>query len=1408
MIPVRYNPTGVLDKDTDVVYINAGNYTHAVNIRHSGDEQGRSVSTQNAPGTLSKFTLPGSGVSQKRYRLYIDLQNNASSYPTTLYIYDKNKQVVGENTGAFVPVTTTVQDYIDALWTYIGTSTAIYGTSSLTRDVVVDIDGRRGYMEIYATSLPRLSGANDLYGEWFLSFVDSVFVDVHVMSEAVSVDEDFSLVGSIFNGEEIWMALSTPSGRGQIGVAVRNKSDDTYAYTGLISSKKFQFDPEKRIDMQIEKNSMLTSLYFTDNVNPPRVMYYSGAFVADGFTSVNGGRYDLENLPEQITLFSSPGTANLTVEAVLQGGGALKAGNKRYTGRFISDSSVKTNCIQLTNPVPIYSADLAAKAFGDSPGTQTNKVVQLQLNDIPNNLFDYFELICVDYSGDAETAYVVKRIKLDKGISSITIKHGTGDDNTPVAVEEIQAIDSFYAKAKNIRIIETRLVLSNVETLIDSYDLSEWASSITHSLAEKDLVGCGLIGDMTDPDGDFQFGEYSDPINVSYYTGYMKNDTYRFGVEVMWKDTNKWSRSFWVDDIKFNTSATNVTSPNRRTANTLGNNLTDSSAVLVKVPYVNFSFDINYTLSDGSRLRDKVKAIRFVRAERIPEVLATGMGVIGTSAAGLDIYPYGAAFYTRRNASSTYGPYAAANYPNPHSYLWGGVAYLDNAHPAAHTAKDDYIFLFSPDLLLRAQSIAEGKTLQLLVYGVPTGDGYAGTTKNNDALSEFSQNSGYFNAAPNTYTVSAYGFLPKGSSKSVGGSTVNSAVRFAVASGKQAVYDDCMVIKTSASIVNPTAYTDTKLYYVQVRKDRGDDAKYPENKELTVYQQTGHLFVLSDAVAGIQTQSVFGGDVFTQQTYLKVRYGAGTPASVYGVGGEEVGYSAGCSFYSQNVANTQMRYVEADDTVYGWQFPIKYTTDVPGTTWDGLIGGGLLFWLDQPQQFYHQNNYQHGYDPKYNIQLNVGYDQNDNTFETRPTLIAWSDSKIYGSRVDAYRNFQPVNYVEMSLTDGPIEHMEEVNGSLFTWQHRAFSRHYFNTSGMLKSDDGQEILLGDTGVMSRGSDKISSFGTQHKWSVVKGVSKGGNDTLYWVDYLNNKVVRFGADGTYPISDMKFMRSFFDENMKFCSGEYDIHGAHNARFKEVVFTFRAISKSTSDDLNFFGDFAIPLIFNQGDKYYNPAAPITHASGLMSVFICKQSHAYSAGVTDPGTGTEWETYWDEYGPNDPEAEAYYNLYTISIDETRGGFSSFWSFWPKLYVRHNSDLLSADPLTANIHKHDVGPRGRFYGVDYDAEFESVINYDPNLVKWPEAIRVYSETVPYRVEFGTQNHESYLQNTDFELVEEMYSSTIKNDSSGTGSNSGDTSRLFGTWLKTKFIMAPGVFQKIRNYVVKFRDSQRDYRR
>ena len=172
-----------------------------------------------------------------------------------------------------------------------------------------------------------------------------------------------------------------------------------------------------------------------------------------------------------------------------------------------------------------------------------------------------------------------------------------------------------------------------------------------------------------------------------------------------------------------------------------------------------------------------------------------------------------------------------------------------------------------------------------------------------------------------------------------------------------------------------------------------------------------------------------------------------------------------------------------------------------------------------------------------------------------------------------------------------------------------------------------------------------------------------------------------------------------------------------------------------------------------------------------------------------------------------------FTVVYDEIKNGFSSFHSYYPNIYLPYNNGFFSVNPGAQNtIFIHDGNNNYTFYGAATEPFVEVVMNYDSNLSKNFEAVQINSDLIPFGsvirpITFATKRHVSYLENVDFDAREDYFYSTIKNDSTATGINSGDTSRLHGKWLKMKISLASTIgSQKLINAIVKFRPMPRLY--
>jgi hypothetical protein len=338
--------------------------------------------------------------------------------------------------------------------------------------------------------------------------------------------------------------------------------------------------------------------------------------------------------------------------------------------------------------------------------------------------------VAIEYRGTVFTSKIVQRFGIGETDTEIEVIHSDrGQENIALSNAELLAVTETYTAAKNLRLYDGRLTLSNVKKQQD-VDISAWAQTITHSIEQDFIDGVGpafsFASDLKNSEAGYKFGEYQDPNNVLNKVGYFFNETYRFGIQVQWKDTNRWSAPFWVDDMRIDGSPTNVIG-DRRSGASVDTNLQDANG-RTKVYYVKFG-TINLDkdkdgLFVGTKIRDLISGFRIVRSERIPEVLATGMFFAGVTAAD------------GRSTPAPIVPFMGftkpLNFPFGKSaqYVTGSVrqnivTQYDNngtfttVTSVATTSDDsDYLFFYGPDLYFNNLNYAFASSDKIKVIAV------------------------------------------------------------------------------------------------------------------------------------------------------------------------------------------------------------------------------------------------------------------------------------------------------------------------------------------------------------------------------------------------------------------------------------------------------------------------------------------------------------------------------------------------------------------------------------------------------------------------------------------------------------------------------------------------------------------
>lgn len=1429
---VRLNTTGIMDKDTDSQYLREGNYEDANDIRHRSLIGSENQAIVPVVGNALGVTIPNTTITARVYRVFLDI--SAGSASGTLYYKDSTTNVISP---AVLSISfTTLANYYTALTnntTGLFNSIVVSPANPFQFTALTTTSATTGYFDV---SLDQLTD-----NEYLLWQVGDLF-DIQLLTEYINSVKSFKVIGSeeLAGDVFVWSVtdrIFDTSTRtiSELGVITYNEGANTYAYTRLLRSKLLDFDPNYRVQAQVEKTNVdQVNLYWTDAYNKPRTLKIKGAYATDMALRAYGGDYDLDYIENQSSFVLPNTSAVITVTSVNEGGGSVTAGNKRYLGRFLTDDLVPSDFIFATNPVNIYNASalVPSEITGDTAGDQTTKSVTCQLTNIPSSVYRYFEFVAIEYAGGGFSAKILERVPIAQSVTELTLEHtNRGQLNQTLSNAELLSITTKFERVQTMKIFTNRMTLSNVKEQVD-YNLDAWASTITHTLEYKAVTSTGSlfpnIGIMEASFPSTVFGENLDPLNTHNYTGYMMNDTYRFGIQVQWKDTGKWSQAYWVDDIRFDTLANNVigpsitiggiTYPTRRTANNITTNLTNSTNTETYVYYPKFgNINLNYVVAGtGKLLFELISAFRFTRAERIPEVLATGIVLPGTrwTQDSSTVMPYTRDFESGFVNTSSVFPNSGVTSVSTLTRLTIG-----------NYDESNFAYFYSPDHLYSVTNYDYSASDKLLVLNNLNSNSLAIGATNGDLFSTYEDTNGYYTAANQAYVQFGIDegrrFEYGQEVSSYGSRIVNNNVKINFpANPRTAHHVPCYVLRLDAKLTQvgkiPAGINTTVVgYYSQLFRNKGANLKYPKNKYETIYQSTGHIRNLVDGENGILVESVFGGDVFNQKTHLHLRRAS--------LDDPRHGFGYIISAYSQNVGNIQMfDRLDYDEsaTGAGWVFPQYQDKDAYNAVFfffsvsggvievakKGTIGAALFNTIEQWPEIDGQRNYDLGYNAKDGTITDTGFDASSNYTGERPATIFWSQKKQIDSTQDNYRIFKPIDYADLDQTYGSVSTHEIINGNFYTFQNNSVQRQYFNDATAINSTSGSDIVIGAGSILGAPGVELTSIGCDKKWSVIKGRTPNGKDNAYWFNDQLRKLVRLGGDGISVISD-RGLSSYLQQKANFLRGKYQhiggegVHGVWNDKFNELIITFKAVTTKAIE----YPDGGTYVI---GDMVKNtsPGAP-RQSSGLSYVYIAKSNFTVSSDDFEPGVGALWTTYWNQVSVStNPEL---FTLFTLVYDELKNGFISFHSYYPNIYMPFLNTFYSTKPTDEKlVYVHDKGDEMNYYGTANNGNITSVVNYDLNLSKNFEAIQVVSGTTPFRLDFSTRDHISFLTQGEFEELEDYFYAPVKNDSTGTGVNSNDTTRLWGRFLKIKFTFLGGAAQKLLNYVVKYRPNHRLYRK
>lgn len=225
---------------------------------------------------------------------------------------------------------------------------------------------------------------------------------------------------------------------------------------------------------------------------------------------------------------------------------------------------------------------------------------------------------------------------------------------------------------------------------------------------------------------------------------------------------------------------------------------------------------------------------------------------------------------------------------------------------------------------------------------------------------------------------------------------------------------------------------------------------------------------------------------------------------------------------------------------YGWQFSINAADNYAS------------FIQEEPSQIteaYTQDDPQFVYNTVYNTQNTsrphaIYDDLNKEDYnKTIDTRVYYSDLKTNDEIIDSWCKFRSSNFIDVDQQYGPITDIYKFKNNLLFWQQKAFGILSVNERSITTDNSGNDVILGDGGVLSR-YDYISNTYGMCKQQFCVASSNGG---AYWCDTHNNVICMFNGENVVQLSKQGKVQGLVNSKADGSSGVF-----YDNKNNELVF----------------------------------------------------------------------------------------------------------------------------------------------------------------------------------------------------------------------------------------------------------------
>jgi hypothetical protein len=131
-----------------------------------------------------------------------------------------------------------------------------------------------------------------------------------------------------------------------------------------------------------------------------------------------------------------------------------------------------------------------------------------------------------------------------------------------------------------------------------------------------------------------------------------------------------------------------------------------------------------------------------------------------------------------------------------------------------------------------------------------------------------------------------------------------------------------------------------------------------------------------------------------------------------------------------------------------------------------------------------------------------------------PHRTYYSEPKINGEFIDNFTIFKAVSFIDVDSKYGQLTNLLTDKNALYYWQEHAFGKFSVNERSLINDRNGNTIMLGQAGILSRYDYINTKYGMRdHDFSAISA-----EDKVYWIDINNRAIVVGNTSGAANLGE--------------------------------------------------------------------------------------------------------------------------------------------------------------------------------------------------------------------------------------------------------------------------------------------------